>query len=68
MISERKNFEIQKTVGISPRIVEKWSRTIAMFISWLVSSLYEFFKEQLGSKYVKFRQILNMKITMHKAG
>ena len=39
-----------------------------MFISWVVSSLYEFFKEQLGSKYVKFRQILNMEITMYEAG
>ena len=30
-----------------------------MSISWLVSSLHEFFKGQLSSKYVKFRQILN---------
>ena len=68
MISERKNFEISKTVGISPRIVGKWCRTIFMFISWLVSSLHEFFKDQLGSKYIKFREILNMKIIMYKAG
>ena len=68
MISERKKFENLKNVGTSPRIVGKWCRTISMFISWLVSSLNEFFKDQLGSKYVKFRQILNMKITMHEAG